>query len=266
VPLEVKHLEIHVAHACNLRCESCSHYSDQGHKGVIALEEADAWMGAWSKRLRPHIFSLVGGEPTIHPRLTEFFRLSRRHWPDAHLRIVTNGFFLHNHPELPKAMQGDAKAHLYLSVHHRSPEYIDALRPNAEILQGWVRDYGIQVSRYDSVDYWRRTHHGSGASMLPYEDANPRASWEPCQAKTCPQLFEGRLWKCAPLAYLGMQHAKYGLSEKWKPYLAYPALAPDCDDEALAGFFRREEESYCGMCPSKPEKFALPMPMVVRRK
>src|SRR5579885_321548 len=37
-PLDVRHLEIHVTHACNLKCESCSHYSDQGHKGVVSLE------------------------------------------------------------------------------------------------------------------------------------------------------------------------------------------------------------------------------------
>lgn len=47
----VKHLEIRVAHACNLRCESCSHYSDQGHKGVVSLEDAERWMRAWRARV-----------------------------------------------------------------------------------------------------------------------------------------------------------------------------------------------------------------------
>ena len=35
--LDIKHLEIHVAHACNLRCESCSHYSDHGHKASLKV-------------------------------------------------------------------------------------------------------------------------------------------------------------------------------------------------------------------------------------
>jgi molybdenum cofactor biosynthesis enzyme MoaA len=78
---DAEHLEIHVAPARNLKCESCSHYSDQGHEGVVSLEDADRWMAPWSGRLRPCTFSLVGGEPTIHPRLTEFVRLARRHRP-----------------------------------------------------------------------------------------------------------------------------------------------------------------------------------------
>ena len=65
-------LEIHVVHSCNLTCESCSHYSNQGHDGIVSLAEADQWMRAWHHRVRPRTFSLLGGEPTIHPQLTDF--------------------------------------------------------------------------------------------------------------------------------------------------------------------------------------------------
>jgi len=260
--LRVKHLEIHVAHACNLRCESCSHYSDQGHKGVVSLEEADRWMSAWSSRLTLGTFSLVGGEPTIHPELTEFVRLARRHWPDAYLRIVTNGFFLHNHPDLPLALQGDRKARIFLSVHHKAPEYLDKIRAARRLLKEWNRTYGIPASYYYSFGRWRRTYIGSGPQMEPYEDGEPRSSWKNCSAKGCPQLFEAKIWKCSPLAYLGMQNAKHKLSDSWAPYLAYEPLGPDCTDEEMKAFFAKEDEPYCGMCPAKPEKFALPVPLV----
>ncbi len=260
-PLDVRHLEIHVTHACNLKCESCSHYSDQGHKGVVSLEDAGAWMAAWSARIRPRVFSLVGGEPTIHPHLPQFVRLARAHWPKASLRLVTNGFLLHKHPELPAVLREVGNAEIYLSVHHRDDGYLRALQPNYELLEGWVREYGIRAFRYDSFDDWRRTYVGAGAQMLPYEDGRPRESWERCKARYCPQLFEARIWKCAPLAYLPMQHAKYGLSQKWAPYLAYRPLEADCSDEALAEFFSREEEPSCGMCPARPERFVLPLPL-----
>ena len=82
-----------------------------------------------------------------------------------------------------------------------------------------------------------------------------------CPARTCPQLFEGAIWKCAPLAYLPMQDRKYGLSEKWAPYLGYRPLAPDCSDAELAAFFAREDEPACGMCPARPERFAPAFPL-----
>lgn len=256
----IRHLEIHLAHGCNLSCESCSHYSNQGHKGILSLEAADRWMSLWSQRLSPQTFSLLGGEPTIHPDMAGFVALSRRHWPAAHLRLVTNGFFLHRHPDLPVVLQGDPNACIYLSIHHNAPEYRAKLRPVLMLLSNWTRDYGIKVRFYNSFRNWTRRYHGNGSAMEPFKDAQPRQSWERCPAKYCPQLFEGKIWKCAPLAYLKLQDAKYRLSESWNPYLQYQPLEPDCTVEQLTEFFRREDEPSCGMCPANPVRFKLPMP------
>jgi hypothetical protein len=259
--LDVGDLEIHVAHACNLKCQSCSHYSDQGHKGVVSLEDADRWMSAWNRRLQVRTFSLVGGEPTIHPELTEFVRLARRRWPDSHLRLVTNGFFLHNHPDLPRVLQGDRKAHIFMSIHHDAPGYVDSLKPNYELLKAWQREYGLDVFYYRSYAHWRRTYRGSGAAMQPYDDRQPRRSWERCTAKGFYQLFEERIWKCSPLAYLRMQDAKHKLSDDWVPYLHYQPLEPRCSDADAKAFFAKEDEPYCTMCPAEPERFKLPIPL-----
>lgn len=264
--IAIRNLEIHLTHACNLACESCSHYSNQGHKGMLSLDEAHAWMQPWSRRLAPHTFSLLGGEPTIHPDLCNFLTLARRSWPDAHLRLVTNGFFLHRHPALPQMLRDDPNACLYLSVHHNSPEYQEKITPILLLVQSWVDRYRIRVMYYDSFRHWTRTYHGSGAAMEPFADGNPRSSWEHCRARYCPQLFEGKIWKCGPLAYLKLQQEKYGLSESWKPYLAYKPLEPGCSDAEAAGFFAREEESHCGMCAAKPQHLALPIPIALPRR
>ncbi len=257
----IPNLEIHVAHTCNLACESCSHYSDQGHSGVLSLAEADRWMHPWSKRISPNMLSLLGGEPTIHPELPEFVTLARRHWPDAHLRLATNGFFLHRHPSLPAVLQNVANAGIYLSIHHNAPEYEAKLRPILDLLKGWYCEYGIKVEIVHSYAAWTRRYHGSGDAMEPFSDGQPRQSWEQCTAKYCPQIFEGKIWKCGPLAYLRLQAAKYRLSGSWKPYLQYLPLEPGCSDEQLAEFFQREDESSCGMCAANPAKLKLPIPI-----
>jgi hypothetical protein len=254
-------LEMHLTHACNLTCESCSHYSNQGHKGIVSLEDADRQMALWDQRLSPQFFSLLGGEPTIHPRLPEFVALCRRHWPNAALRLVTNGFFLHRHPTLPVVMREVGNACLFLSIHHASPEYQEKLRPVYARLGDWVRRYGVEVRTYESARGWTRRYKGFGAAMEPFEDGQPRRSWEECPAKYCRQLFDGKIYKCAPAAYLKMQDEKYGLLEKWKPYLAYRSLESDCSAEELRAFFAREEEPCCGMCPASPERMELPLPL-----
>lgn len=258
----VRNLEIHAAHACNLRCESCTHYSNQLHKGFVSLDDAAAWMSAWDRRLSPQTFSVLGGEPTLHPDLTGFVRLARRHWPTAHLRLVTNGFFLHRHPDLGKVLGDDPDAAVYVSVHHPDPEYAAKVQPGLDTLARWRAAHGLNWFRYDAVGMWKRTYRGTGADLEPFADGDPRSSWEHCDSKFCTQLFEGKLWKCAPLAYLPMQHAKYGLSEKWSPYLQYRPLSPDCTNAELDAFFNREHEAACGMCPARPESFLLPNPLL----
>jgi MoaA/NifB/PqqE/SkfB family radical SAM enzyme len=259
-------LEIHVTHGCNLSCESCSHYSNQGHTGHLSLEDADAWMSAWSGRVSPAVFSLLGGEPTIHPELPAFVPLVRKHWPDTAIRIVSNGFFLDRHPTLPTVLEQAGDAALYISIHHSSDEYSEKLAPNLELARSWVRDHKTSILTYPSSTRWTRRYKGIGANMAPYSDGDHRASWEQCSARYCPQIHQGRIYKCGPLAYLGMQDEKYGLSDAWDEYLGYAPLAPECSDAELDEFFDREDESVCGMCPAKPETFELPLPFPSRRE
>jgi len=254
-------LELHVSHACNLACESCSHFSNHGHKGHVSLAEADQWMGAWSSRIPVREMNLLGGEPTIHPELTKFVPLVRKHWPSAHINLVTNGFFLDRHPDLPRAMRDAGNTLLSLSIHHDAPTYRERLKPVIDLVRSWHQDYGIAVSIRPSFKFWTRRYTGFGADMLPYEDNNPRGAWEICPSKYCRQLFDGKLWKCPPITYLDMQKQKYSLSEKWDPYLAYTPLAPDCTDAELRAFLMREEEFICTMCSAHPRTFELPNPM-----
>jgi hypothetical protein len=257
----IRNLEIHAAHACNLTCESCSHYSNQGHKGMLALADAESWMAPWAARLDPLVFSILGGEPTINPDLAGIVRAARRHWPRAMIRIVTNGFFLRRHPDLPHLLRDDGNALLYVSIHHNSSAYQEKLAPIVDLLHEWITRHGVRVIVYRSYVYWTQRYLGFGAAMEPFADGDPRASWEICTAKYCTQLFEGKLWKCAPLAYLGLQAQKYDLSSRWAPYLGYTPLAPECSDAELDGFFAREEEPVCGMCPARERPMKLPLPL-----
>jgi hypothetical protein len=257
----VAHLELHVTHACNLACENCSHYSNYNHRGHLALTEADRWMGLWSHRVQVNEFHLLGGEPTIHPELPDFVSLVRRHWPDSYIRIRTNGFFLHRHPRLPALLAADGRTAISLAVHHDSPEYRERLRPIFDLVENWRRDYGVVTDVDQSFADWTRRYEGFGAKMQPFEDGAPRASWEICPARFCRQLFEGKLWKCAPLTYLKMQKAKFGISEKWDFYLRYEPLHPTCSNLALDEFIAREDEAYCGMCSARRRPLELPIPI-----
>ena len=260
VPL--RNLELHVSHACNLACENCSHYSNHNLKGSVTAATAAEWMALWNKRVIPKQFSLLGGEPTINPQLPEIILLTRKMWKLSKIMLITNGFFLHRHPDLPKVLKEAGNVILAISVHHNSKEYLDKIQPNLELADEWRRRYHLDIEIRPSAKYWTRRYKGYGSQMQPFEDNNPIESWKQCFSKYCTQLYDGKLWKCPPLAYLHLQDEKYKLSDKWDKYLKYKALLPGCTDAELIAFSKEKEIAECAMCAAKMEQFELQNPLI----
>jgi MoaA/NifB/PqqE/SkfB family radical SAM enzyme len=258
--VRIGNLELHVTHACNLQCESCSHFSNYGLKGHLSLEDADRQMGYWSHRIAPGLFSLLGGEPTLHPELPEFVELAARHWKESTIQLVTNGWFLHRHARLPDVLEKHG-IRLEISVHHESKEYLAKVAKVRELVEDWQAGRQLRVHWRPSFKSWRRAYRGQGPSMEPYQDGNPATSWKNCPCRWCPQILNGNIYKCPPIAYLSMLNSKWELSESWRPYLGYQPLSPDCSDGELREFLSRKTESACGMCPARPERFLLPSPI-----
>lgn len=259
--IPTRNLQIHAVHSCNLACQSCSHYSNQTYGGIVSLSEAETWIHHWYQRLHPESFTILGGEPTLHPQLPDFIQLVHRYWPNAELELYTNGFFLHRHPTLPDVLRSLTHFRLNISVHHDSPSYLEKVQPNLDLAHQWLDQYQIPLKIHYSHGKWTERYMGMGSTMEPFDDGDIRSSWEHCNARYCMQLFEGKLWKCGPLAYLKMQHERYQLSDQWQPYLKYQPLEPSCSDAELLEFVAREEESYCGMCPARPQHLKLPIPL-----
>ena len=260
VPWPIPSLELHVAHGCNLACESCSHYSNHDHKGLLDAPTAERWMARWHERLAPHSFCLLGGEPTLNPALGDIVSLTREYFPGALLRLSSNGLLLHRHPELP-AILVRCEVRLDLTIHHDGPAYGQRVEPVLALVRGWQANHGVHVQYKRVYRNWTRRYFGHGATMEPYRDGAPRKSWEICPARHAHQLVDGEIWKCAPLAYLPMQKRKYPLSSSWDPYLRYRPLSPACTDDELRAFFAREDEPYCGMCPATRQPLALASPL-----
>ena len=260
---DVKQLELHVTHACNFTCEGCSHYSNHGHTGNISLDDCEEWLYGWSKRVKPKTFTILGGEPTLNKDLPEIVYMVRAMFPDptTGIDVITNATGLHLQPRLPQMLVATG-ATLAVSIHSTEhPNYIKKFKRGYKLAKKWKHDLGVWVEFWDFTNKeWVRQYKGFGDRMMPYEDNNPRKSWEVCISKYAMQLHEGKLWKCPALAYLPMQAKKYNLSDKWNPYLKYQSLDVDCTDEELEEFLNREDESFCSMCPANRDVYTKPDP------
>lgn len=258
-------IAIHITHNCNLTCESCSDMNNIGLNWMITKDEFVSWINNWNKRIKPGEVHILGGEPTLHKNLEELLYLARELWgADQKITLFSNGFFVHLHPNLGKVLK-ETNINLNVSVHSKEKKYLQAVKDNILLMKKWREEEGTTLDFIDFTEEgsgwnltgrsWRRIYKGYGASMLPYEDNDPQASWENCwmDGIRCFQLYQGNLWKCPPITYLPEAKKKYGdlLSEKWDPYLAYEPLKPDCSDEELIQFWYSECLNICSMCPTK---------------
>jgi hypothetical protein len=87
---------VEAVHGCNLRCGHCScRLLPQGeYRFMTELVWRKTWevMQAVSPTVRVDI--VLGGEPTLHPKLTEFMSIARSLCPLAQIQITTNGTML----------------------------------------------------------------------------------------------------------------------------------------------------------------------------
>lgn len=251
--LRIPHLEMDLAHLCNLHCDGCTHYSNYTLKGIVDYDAGSVWLRQWAERITPDWFAFLGGEPTLNPRLTDYIRLAAELWPATTRVLVSNGFFLDRHPDLFTVM-AETGTRLDISVHSQDADYVRRLTPQFQRIMAAKRELGLSVIFRNSLEFYR-SYRGTSQGMRPYDDGKPRHSWAVCRNKNCKTLHQGKLWKCPPIAFLGLVADKFTLDrvEEWQPYLAYDGIGPEIDDAGLANFFLREEEAICAMCPSRLE-------------
>jgi hypothetical protein len=253
----VRWIEFHASHTCNLRCQSCSHFAPSSLGSPVVPEEAFRQMEPWGKRLSPARFNILGGEPTLNPRLSEILMIARRCWPDDSIHLVTNGFFLDRHPDLPSALLKTG-ARLIVTKHDDTPEYERRWRDIERVLNGF-RAQKIDVKIGVSNRAWTLRYHGSGNAIRPFRDDDQRASWTNCVCRHCHQLHDGLLWKCPILAYLPALSRRWPeISDEWALGLAYRPLRPDASDDEVRVWFALEDEPQCSLCPAHPKRFSRP--------
>ncbi len=248
--VHIHHLEIHVSHACNLRCANCSHYCDIGYPQKINHDDALGSILAWSKKLHIDQFALLGGEPLLEKRVTEYVRIAAEAFPLAERRLVTNGVLLHAHDDALAQAIKETNTRLIISSHAIPENQKPLLAKSLSKLKHWIQKYALNVTIKPIDSRWFKLYHGLGKKMLPFDDRCPEQSRARC-VTPCVNLHEGALWKCPPLAYLPMVIESLHYKKAWEPYLAYRPLQLSASVQELAHI--ATDSHCCAMCPKTPK-------------
>lgn len=248
--VQIERLEMHVVHACNIRCKNCSHYCDIGYARRIDHDAALESIGEWSRRISISRFSLLGGEPLLEKRVVDYIEKVAAAFPYADRRLVTNGILLYKYDDSFAQLIKSTNTRLVISLHVVPDQYREKQMKSFATLKEWIKKYSLKATIKEINTKWFKLYHGNGYEIRPYNDNNAAESRKHCLTP-CVNLHEGTLWKCPPLAYLPMIIEKLHYKRDWAPYLAYRPLQISASDEALASL--SSDSSCCGMCPANPK-------------
>ena len=241
---KIKQLDYYITRACNLSCKFCLNYSNfHGPSKLVTIDQVKEEWGVWSKRLEPRIFSILGGEPTLHPKLSSLLEIASKTWTFSKICLITNGFFLHRHKDLAEICK-DKDIYIRVSIHNIGSvkrkeilEYVDKLRQQ-----------GVRIKiryQYRKGDVWTKYYNIVEGEPTPFTDEAPRQSWKKCNYKSCKVLHNNAIYKCPQIAASDVLPDTFTHFKEYKPFTLN-------DSRTIQEFCSLQEETCCSHCPSTP--------------
>lgn len=263
------YLEWMVTTSCDLACPGCDRFIDYDHRWHEEFEEMKSNMTAWSKRLDPDNFTIIGGEPLIHPDIYEIIKHSRECFDHARVEVYSNGFFLPKRDKLLEVLIDTQPTKLSITLHNNDQKVRDKIQTNIEeniirdlewkeVQHGLWKYQDVELEITDpTIGGWYDYRQTINGKLKPWTDNNPEQSYQACSANIYPIIYKNRLYKCPPISMLETHAKKYGLidDKDWEPYLKYKGLEINCSEYELAGFVSNvfAPHTICNMCPANPQ-------------
>lgn len=202
--------EVHLANHCNLNCQMCDHFSPIAKESFLSptsYESDITRLGNIFDHQAAYI-RLLGGEPLLHPRVPQFFSLTRMHFPHCSLELYTNGLLLLSQTE-----------DFWAACRKFSVKIVVTKYPICF-------DYGAteKLAQKYQVEFAYTCEHGEPIKTswrLPLDiigQQDPNDSFKKCDmGNVCVFLKDGRLYPCtvAPNAFNFNQyfHQKLEISD-----------------------------------------------------
>lgn len=224
------YLEFNLTDHCNLNCKGCTHFCAIANQNYLAIDSFYRDI----KRLAD-IFTtiakirILGGEPLLHPLITDIVNLTRGFFPDSAISLVTNGILLPAmKPVFYETLQKN-KVTLDISVYPVTRENLSSY-----ILQ--ALKYKIPM-KLNIVDKFCKMINAAG-------DSDQNDMFNQCWVRKCTFLRNGKIYHCCLPALAGAINKKFNLNIPGDDYIDIHSNVSAAD---ILAFLNRSS-SACSFC------------------
>lgn len=186
----IEHLDYHVVDHCNLNCVCCSTYSPIAKERFADISQFGDDLRLLQSAVGENVLRLhlLGGEPLLHPEIEGFLVVAREVFPGARIDVTSNGVLVSKMPDSFWETMRKCDIDLKYTRYPINLDY-DAMVEHA-------RERGVfAYSAGDEISCFRRI------PLNPRGTSNVHQTYLRCPYIDCPQLREGRLYRCPASAY-----------------------------------------------------------------
>lgn len=102
IPRPLLFFDIEVTEHCNLNCKGCESLAPLAEEEYLNLDACEKDLKKLSEISNGEVnhINILGGEPLLHPEITQFVKMTRRYFPIGRITLVTNGILTMSMDEL----------------------------------------------------------------------------------------------------------------------------------------------------------------------
>ena len=208
MPWSLLRFEVHLTDKCNLNCAGCLHFSSlckELNLLDINTYENDCQRISELTNGRIADIRLLGGEPLLHPDIKDFLVLTRKYFPEINIsnqtgiiELVTNGTLLHEQSDGFWTACKDNNIRIVISYYPVKIKY--------ETIKEKAMKFNVELRIHMEKIQFKATGSANQWAKIPIDTNglhDNRESFGKCfLAGNCFQLVDGKIFKCARIAYI----------------------------------------------------------------
>ena len=199
---DVLNFEVNLANHCNLNCQCCNHFSPLADREFLDLKQYAADLARIDELFGTRIgrLMLLGGEPLLHPQVTEVMKISRKYLPKTTLYFITNGLLL---PKMPDEFWATCREQDITIKYTPYPVKFDYA-----YWENYARERGVGMFPTYEPTPTKTTYR---LPLREKGDLDPYKNFAKCyHANQCIVLREGRLYTCPICAWIDLLNKYFG--------------------------------------------------------